>query len=243
SDPDVETLTLPLNYRSAPGICAVSSAIVQGKPWALAGEIVPAGPLKELSIENTKPQIIAYPNPELEAEAAILWAQELIYADPAVDPNEICIMARLHSSLHLAEIECIRKRIPYRKLAGGSFFEDKAIATLLAYMKVACLLDEDGRAFRKIINIPFRYIGAKFISDCAMEAQTNEISLLDSMLALQYDLNHPQRQALAGLVTLIKALNQMATTEGSPSKMLTKVVNDTDYIEDLRRNDGLGQEA
>jgi DNA helicase-2/ATP-dependent DNA helicase PcrA len=250
---DVDIIPLPLNYRSAPGICHAATKLVEGKPWHLAGEIVPAGEVSSLPLDKTYPKVEQYPHPEAEATAAIDWAQELLAGD--VDPNEICLMARMHVSLHLAEIECIRKRIPYRKLAGGSFFEDKAIATILAYVRVAAMQDTDGKAIRQIVNKPFRFIGAKYINKCESDARSDNVSLLDKLLQNAAHLSPPQRRGLEKLSELLVEMNSIASraqqmaldnveyeNAKGPEDMIALMLRKTKYVEDLRREDGLGQE-
>jgi DNA helicase-2/ATP-dependent DNA helicase PcrA len=267
---DVEVVALPLNYRSAPGICALSTELVKDKTWHLAGEMHPAGPLAAMDLAESVPMVVGYDGAELEASAAVQWACENAESSPG-GLNDACIMSRMSVALHLAEIECIRRRIPYRKMAGGSFFEEKVIRDVLSYVRVAAGLDHDGRQLRRIINIPFRFIGNAYIQDCEYYARENSVSLLDAMIANEHQLRTRQRSSLHSFCDLLQELNmqavkaeeteqeaaappapgrdqdvehtddaQMQRVYSGPAAMLATMLDATKYISELRKEEGLG---
>lgn len=286
---DVEMLTLPLNYRSTPAICSLGTALVAGKAWHLAGEMVPAGILKDVAVENSAPQVELFGNEEEEASSAVRWAMEL--SEGALDGlNDCAILSRTSMALQLCEIECIRARIPYRRMFSGSFFDSKETKDVLAYLQVACGKDGDGRALRRTINSPFRFISRRFIDQCARSAGA-ERSLMDEMLAEAGSLSPRPQRALQEWADLLVELNGMAVrseevakrrkerseealeqgfisdgageeramadkvVEGKaddeqmnqayvgPAKMMATMLRQTDYLESLRREEGLGEEG
>ena len=264
---DVSTLPLPYNYRSTPAVCATGSTLVRGKPWHLSGDMIPAGILKT---DPLLPRVELLGNIEEEASTAVQWAMELA-ANGCADEglNSTAVLSRTAMALHLAEIECIRARIPYRKRCSGSFFDSKEARDVLAYLTVACGQDGQGeKALRRTINSPFRYISKKYIDSCGSIAMSNNTSMLDVMMSEDYELSPRPRQSLHEWASLLSDLNGIAvrseemakkapTAPGSggdgdadidrryvgPAVMISTMLRQTDYIENLRREEGLGEEG
>jgi superfamily I DNA/RNA helicase len=139
-------------------------------------------------------------------------------------------------------------------------------------MKVACGRDGAGeKELRRTVNSPFRYISKKFIDDCGAEASGAGQSMLDVMVSNQGDLSPMPRSAFNEWVGLLAELNSIAvrseelakqkmaierpgtaesaTDDGvdrryvGPAAMLSTMLRQTDYIENLRREEGLGEEG
>jgi len=266
---DVTTYVLPVNYRSNSQICDVGTHIVKGRPWHLAGKIQPAVP--EAAPKAVK--IARYDTSQAEADDVI--AQCMAIAQDS-GLRSCAVLSRLRVGLDLAEIACIRNRIPYIKMASGSFFESREVKDILAYLRVAAGYDEEGRWLRHIINRPFRYIGNAFIGMCESFATANGISLLDAMMLKMNKLNYRQRNSLEDLYKLLQELNEIAVLAGEreqahqehlaacaeaeaagktppvepksddidrmlagPAQMIGVTLRRTDYLEELRREEGL----
>ena len=266
---DVTLIPLSQNYRSTPEICKLGTDLVREKPWHLAGEIISAsitGPQDDSRAIAAKPTVELFSTQAEEAAAAIVWVRELAEGS-SEGLNSCAILSRTAMGLHMMEIECIRERIPYRKMCAGSFFDSKEIQDVLAYLRVACGMDNEGHNLRRTINTPFRYISRAYIESCEAAAATKGVALIDEMLDGIYQLSYRPRQALRAWVELLKNLNGMAAKAEAavlqstatptaneidatnvdricvgPAHIIAKILDETDYIEHLRREEGLGQE-
>ena len=267
---DVTSIPLPYNYRSTPGICEAGSAIVRGKPWHLTGDMIPRGPYADRDMVSSLPGIAGFNYPEEESSAAVRWAME--HAESAPEGLRSCaILSRTTVALHLAEVECIRARIPYRKMAAGSFFESKEVKDIMSYVRVACGLDADGSALRRIINTPFRFIGRPFLDKCESFARNSGVSLLDAMMAKLDDVSPRQAETIEDFTGLLQSLNRLSVhaeecyqktkveavpnapeedpPEGNfdfankgPAHVIGTMLDETGYIDALRSEEGLGED-
>jgi len=253
-DSGVQTISLPLNYRSNKTICDFGSALIAGKPWALTGHIIPA-------IESVPPQdavcINVYKTAEEEAEDIV--NQCLTRAADGSGLRSCVVLSRLRVALDLAEVACIAKRIKYIKMASGSIFDSREVKDILGYLRVAAGLDPEGKWLYHIINRPFRYISKMFLTQCSSDANAMNISLLDAIKHNERELNHKQRRSIRDLYALLVKLNEMACeiarsraaglgaasmseTDAkaiTPADMVLCVLKDTDYVAELRREEGL----
>jgi len=250
--PGVSVYPLPVNYRSVPGICEASYQIVKDRPWHLVG------PIRAVR-ESTGQAVRVVPCASGAEEAALAVKECREYAEGnGWDFSKCAILARLSVDLYQVELECIRQRITYLKRAAGSFVESKEVTDILAYLRVACGCDPEGRWLRHIINTPFRFISKKTITAAEEIGRERGISLLDQMLEDRSALNRPQRMAMLDLQRLLVRLNKAAAAaEGAlllgpppaegvevpqpdgPEDLIADILLTTDYVEELRRHEGL----
>lgn len=237
---DVEVLPLPINYRSTPGICAAGSMLIEGKTWNVSGTMIPGGPLSSWSTESTYPTVQEFPTPEAEAEACLTWAQ-----GRGQPYNDSVIMSRTALGLYAIELECLRRRVPYRKRASYSIFDTKEVKDLLAYLRVAACTDQTGTALKRIINTPFRYISSRFIDNCIAEAGSRGEALLDVLMRESYSLNRMQQIALRDLKNLLLGLNRMAVEQDfrGPAAMIGEVLTKTAFLDEVRSRQGMTDET
>lgn len=202
---EVTKVVLPINYRSNAQVCAVGTGLVKDKKWHVAGTITP------FDDKEVKDKVVVrrYDNPEMEARDIVTRCLE-IAQNKGESLRSCAVLARLRVGLDLAEIECIRRRIKYVKMASGSFIESREVKDVLAYLRVASGLDPTGKWLRHIINRPFRYIGKQFITQCEEYGQANNLSIIDAMMELKMQLVFKQRRALDELYKLLREMNKVA---------------------------------
>ena len=164
TDPSTHLYPLQVNYRSTPHVCHTAAAIVKGKPWHLAGDMIPHrtdGAAASVLVKG-------YATVQCEIEGALDEIQERCAAGEPL--HHMAVLSRMSVFLHLFELECITRQVPYVKRCKGTFFESAEVTDVLAYMNtIAGLPDPDGAHIRRCINKPFRYIGKAAISE-ALEA-------------------------------------------------------------------------
>jgi DNA helicase-2/ATP-dependent DNA helicase PcrA len=233
---EVTLLTLPKNYRSTPEICHVGTELVKEYPWHFVGTIEPAYPTPAPG----SIQLHVAPSPEEEVATAVQSCME--HAEDG-GLKSCVILGRMSASLHLAEIECIRKRIRYIKAAPGSFLEATSIQTVLNYLRVASDYDPSGECLRAIINRPYRRIGNNWIDRCSAIARASQMSLLDVMMNEVKGRSFLQRRAVGNLYETLVDLNEIACEvepgDSPPARMITMMLDRTDYLAELRREEGL----
>ena len=259
--PQTRVYRLPTNYRSVPEVCRVAYALVSNKRWHIAGEIKAV----RAAIEGAPAlQVISYEDPSDEAKDAVRRCMEYAQSHQG-NYRDCAILARIGVGLNDVELECIRQRIPYIKRASGSFADSVEVKDILAYLRVACLCDPEGKWQRHIVNTPFRYIGKDALAAAEVLAESRGKPFLDALSILP-DLKPYQRRSIDDLYDLLRDLNKdakdaerhaamlaagnlpspldeetnMAPTVG---EMIGEVLRRTKYIESLRREEGLAYRA
>jgi len=232
----VALLTLPINYRSVPEICHVANKLVMGKPWHLDGEMQPAS--KELPTVEGYEQAYTlrmYQSLQHEVNGVLDWMTKQC---DGVWCRGV-VLARLAMVLHLIEIECIRRKIPYEKRASGAFFDAKEVQDLLSYLRVAGGWDTADHAWMKrCIRVPFRYIGKN-----ALDWTTGECRRLPGSNFLQTLMEAPQlsgRQvrALTELEEVLTSLTGLIEHGCTPAVCIKHVIDETRYWDWIREEGG-----
>ncbi|UNT94579.1 3'-5' exonuclease [Allobaculum sp. Allo2] len=100
--------------------------------------------------------------------------------------KDIAVLYRANYISRIFEKELVKQKIPYRILGGIRFFERKEIKDILAYLFLLRKPDPDDPAFmsqdlylERIINVPSRKIGPKFMDTLRKESQDRGLSMLD----------------------------------------------------------------
>lgn len=229
-DEDTQVHQLLTNYRSVPQICKVANGLVQGEEWAITD------PMAAHRSDPGEPRIHLYPfdSPFDESIWAVRKAKEL--ADGRL--KNVTILSRMGSACGLLELQCLKEQIPYVKWAQGTFLESKAVLDIMSYMKVASLMDSDGKELRRAINAPFRYIGKQALNkafSAGLGMGSDGLAPLDRLID-DRGLAPRQRGQMEKLADFLSKL-QKDTREGvNPQQALLRVVKDTDYL-DASRDD------
>jgi len=218
--------TLPNNYRSTDRICETASRVIEGRPWNLTGAIRPIRGVPGAPIEMR-----SFPGRREELEFCLAVAREEGLGRTAV-------LSRTAGILHWLSILCTKQGIPFRKLAGGFLFDTREARDLLNYLRVATGADPDGSSLRAIVNVPFRYIGAKAFRGVA-EAQAAGRATGDllSDLLEHGSLAYPQRRSIVRFRDILDKLQDRAGR--APAEALRWLVDVIEYEDHMAEEMGL----
>ncbi len=81
-------------------------------------------------------------------------------------PGEIAILYRTNAQSRPFEEDLVRRRIPYVVVGGTKFYERAEVKDVLAYLRLAAR-PQDDLAFRRVVNVPARGIGAATLDKLA----------------------------------------------------------------------------
>jgi len=150
--------------------------------------------------------------------------------------SRVAILSRLSHFLSLVEIECVRNKIPYDKRAGGGFTSAKEVEDVLAYLRVAAGYDAEGKWERRIVNVPFRYIGKDAL--IRAEQSKNPLGITAALLQDSY-LNQKQRRALYELQEIIENIRRsLRQAKDSCGELVRSIIRLVDYERHLREQTG-----
>jgi len=218
---------LPINYRSPKEITEPASTLVRGKAWNLSGDIVPVQP----GPGYVRAHI--YEDPEDEAHGLVQDIKARL--QDGARPGDFYVLFRLNAIAQPIESELVRAGIPYRLLSGTGFYGRREIKDMLAYLRVVALQDPRGTHAKRIVNVPFRYIGKVTVNEIETFAETEKISFLDACAL--YRGRPAVNNSLKELLTLVRELNALVVANKPAGDVLEKLLDRTQYTKWLERDD------
>ena len=94
--------------------------------------------------------------------------------------NDYAVLYRTHAQSRAIETTLQQSfKIPVTLIGGQRFYEYKEIKDILAYLRLIANTNDDV-AFRRIVNVPKRAIGAASISELAGYAEQKDVSLFNA---------------------------------------------------------------
>ncbi len=150
--PQAQTFKLEQNYRSTQTIVDAANSLISHNKSKLEKRCFSAGEVGE------KIRIF---RAFTDREEATIVANSILdkHRDEETPWSEIAILYRNNSQSQAIEQELRRNGIPYQIHRGNSFYEQKEIKDIIAYIRLI-INPKDNEAFRRIINYPTRGIGA-----------------------------------------------------------------------------------
>lgn len=151
--PDIQTIKLETNYRSKDEIIEYSQRLIDYNYSNLGGpypqEIIKSA--SGVKGSGGSVQFSMYDGPEQEAFETANQVNELIQA--GYKPGDFFIGARTKAQLGYVEGALVRANIPFINIAGGSFWQSKHVADVIAYLRLAHDT-KDSNALKRVYNIP-----------------------------------------------------------------------------------------
>ena len=117
--------------------------------------------------------------------------------------NDIAILYRSTYQSRALEQELLGARLEYTIWGGTRFFERREIKDALAYLRLTANQDDD-LAFERIVNVPSRKLGRKFMDTLREDAARDGVSLF-SALQLHGGYGKPSAAAFTELIEDAKA--------------------------------------
>ena len=110
----------------------------------------------------------------------ILWREKAEYSDFA-------ILYRTNAQSRVLEESLRKQNLPCRVVSGTSFFDRAEVKDMVAYFRLV-INPQDNEAFRRIINLPARGIGATSMAALDAAASNAKVSLLQATVLPEADL-------------------------------------------------------
>ena len=141
-------------------------------------------------------------------------------------PGEMAVLYRTNAQSRPFEEELVRRRIPYIVVGGMKFYERAEVKDVLAYLRLAAR-PEDDLAFRRVVNVPARGIGAATLDRLAAAARETERSWWE-VSENPSGLTERARTSLARFREIVVDLHEKAAT-WTPSALLEHLLTVTGY--------------
>jgi ATP-dependent DNA helicase UvrD/PcrA len=145
--------------------------------------------------------------------------------------GRVAVLFRMNAQSRLFEEGLLRLRLPYLVVGGVGFYERKEVKDVLAYLRLV-LNPNDSVAFRRVVNVPPRGIGAKTVDEIDRAAATAGTSSWDAAGRLVADSSLPARalvplrQFLETIETLRKEAlaSEPTAAGGAPAPGLRRLI-------------------
>ncbi|MEX0880632.1 MAG: UvrD-helicase domain-containing protein [Thermoanaerobaculia bacterium] len=213
--PGARIVPLERNYRSTAGILAAASGLVAHNRRR-----------REKRLRTDRGEGLAVRLWRFEEDRAEIEAVSREIASSGRAPSETAILYRTNAQSRPFEEELVRRRIPYVVVGGMKFYERAEVKDVLAYLRLAAR-PEDDLAFRRVVNVPARGIGAATLDRLAEAARQTARSWWE-VSADPPGLTERARTALARFRSVVEDLHAKVDT-WTPSAMLEHLLSVTGY--------------
>ncbi|PIF04377.1 MAG: DNA helicase PcrA [Propionibacterium sp.] len=225
--PGARTVVLDQNYRSTQTILSAANAVIrfnQGrrdkKLWSDLGEGEP---------------IVGYVADTEHDEAAFI-AEEIARLRDAgqTDYADMAVFYRTNAQSRALEEVFIRVGVPYQVVGGVRFYERKEIKDAIAYLRVVANPDDEV-SLRRVLNVPKRGIGSRSEEAVAQLAESRGITYWEALQRVdEAGLATRSANQIKGFTALLEQHIEMAERGDSAEQILTSLLTDSGYLQQLR---------
>ncbi len=214
-----KTIILDENYRSTPRILDIANCVISNNKNRIPKDLF-----------TRKPEgraVIHFHGKSEKEETEWIVSQIKALLSGGARPNQIAILYRSSYQSRALEQELLNAHLEYAIWGGTRFFERKEIKDALAYLHLVNNQDDD-LSFERIINVPSRKLGRKFLDSVRALSESRGISLY-SALQIQGDVK------AAGFIGLIEDAKQYAR-EHRVSDLLNRLLDRSGYKQMVRED-------
>ena len=228
--PGCRVIKLEQNYRSTQNILDAAGDVV-------ARNVGRKG--KTLWTDNPGGEPIVVYNARDEQAEADFVAQRIrdLAAEHGYSLDDFAVFYRTTAPSRVLEDALRRDVTPYVIVGGLRFYERKEVKDLVAYLRLVANPD-DAQAFKRIVNVPARGIGAATVEKLEGLARTERASIWDACtrIADRKILGPKVLKALGELVGLIERVRAKLDVMAVP-ELIMELLDTTGYLADLQ-NEG-----
>jgi DNA helicase-2/ATP-dependent DNA helicase PcrA len=223
--PGARVLRLEQNYRSSQAILDTASALVAHNQQRKGKTLV--------AVKTGGEPVRLHQAGDEYQEAA--WVVGRLAAGRR--EGRAAILFRMNAQSRLMEEALMRQGLPYQVLGGVGFYERREVKDLLAYLRLV-RNPRDPVAFRRVLNVPPRGIGAKTLEEIERVAADREVSLWEALSVVDGTALLPARATLP-LRRFREMLERLqGEAEGLGVKdLLSRVLEATGYSAALAQED------
>jgi len=223
--PERLEIKLEQNYRSTRTILRAANELIahnRGRKskelWSAGGE---GSPIHVALPEDEKREA------ELIAEKIHSLSQRL-----KIPLREFGVLVRTNVLTRALEEAFRRENLPYRVSGGMSFFLRKEVKDIIAYLRVLANPDDDVNLLR-IINLPRRGLGPKFLETAVELSRRQHCSLYTALKALEAAENSPltphTADVLRDFLALVDQSRGMILSGREMARTLSWLIDEINY--------------
>lgn len=170
--PTAQTIMMNQNYRSTPNILNLGNHIIRNNKIRVDKDM--------FTLNNDGVEVVHF-HAKNDFEEGLWIANQI---KNKIEKNEakysdFAVLYRANYVSRIIEQSLIRENIPYSVFGGIRFFERKEIKDVLSYVRL--IVFGDDFSFLRVINMPTRGLGRKFIENLSAIAEKENKSLLETL--------------------------------------------------------------
>ena len=213
------TIILDENYRSTPRILDVANCVIANNQNRIP---------KDLFTRKAEGKAVIHFHGRSEKEEMEWIVSQIRMAlGSGAGINDIAILYRSTHQSRAIEQELLNAHLEYTIWGGTRFFERKEIKNALSYLRLVSNQDDD-LSFERIINVPSRKLGKKFLDSVRETASREGISLYSAL-----QIYFPDRAE--AFLDLIEDAKQYAR-ENRVSDLLNRILEGSGYKRMVRED-------
>ena len=220
--PDAKIIPLLVNYRSTQNILNAANEVIshnlERKDKKLISNLGSGEKIKFTSSYDEKHEITL-----VVEEINKLLKSGYTY-------NDIAIFYRTNAQSRVVEEGILKANLPYKVVGSYYFYSRKEIKNLICYLRLI-VNPHDDVSLRRVINVPKRGIGEKYINDLEHNAAINNISMFDAI-------NDSKGNVFKNIILKLQSDSQNMTI----SELIEKILIETKMKEELEKEQSLESE-
>ena len=169
---DATIIKLEQNYRSTENILDAANSVIKNNKERKD---------KNLWSTKGKGEKLSYFKAFNERDEAFYVIREIKkLINNGIDYENIAVLYRTNAQSRIMEEELLKENLPYRVVGSFYFYSRKEIKDLIAYLRLIHN-ENDNISLTRVINTPKRGIGLKTVSNLALKADMNNISMFEAI--------------------------------------------------------------
>jgi DNA helicase-2/ATP-dependent DNA helicase PcrA len=226
--PDAKVIKLQQNYRSTKRILRAAHEVIRRNRGRAD---------KRLWTSNAEGAPLTLLEAGTERDEAMMVA-DVILRDVRTGRRrfgDFAVLYRTNAQSRVLEEAFLASNIPHVLVGGIRFYERKEIKDMVSYLRVV-LNPGDDAAFRRIVNVPARGVGAQTLEALERFAASRGLPLAEAIRQADF-LGPLQTKTQRALLRLDSALREAGNLvpDGPVAPILTRLLESTGYMEALKQ--------
>ena len=222
--PGSRVVKLERSYRSGGGILEAAGGLIAHNRGRYVKRLVP------MRKRGLPVEVHWHASSRMEAEQVVERVAGALAT--GLPGTEVAIFYRTQQQSRQVERALARRNIPYKVVAGRSFYERREVRDVLAYLRLLAN-PRDVEAFRRACSSPPRGIGKRTRQAVLARGSEEGLSVLDACRALLRDGRLSGRPA-SGVRGFVEMMDDLLADEHGALEMLWAVLRRSAYLEYLQ---------
>ena len=220
--PQVQTIMMMENYRSARDIIDVANSLISRNGNRIEKDLIPT--------REAWKQPVFYHAKDSKEEAQWIVSQIRELAHAEVPLSDVAILYRSHFVSRMIEETFRREKIPYTIYSGVQFYNRAEIKDALSYLRL--VVYKDDLSFARVVNKPKRNIGERRMRYLRDYAAAQQCSLYEALMLCVDDDLFKTTKARQFLDMVERFQGNYSTVP--VSELLSHILDESGYERELR---------